>query len=441
MIRPLAQENIQQYNRISVWVKLEAPGFYSAFAGLTLYNEGAHIMPVPGRFEGQHYVTVYPQQWMQLIWEIPDLYRDKVTGISVSLMLGGSPAGASDSLKLQIRDLRLETVDAEKTRGFDLRKGTIAYSHTGYTKGSMKQALVQNVISKDFQLLDGKGSIVFNGKGKELENGFVLLDFSSFEKPGQYRIRQGNKLSGNFPIGSDAYLSTAWKTLNFFFAERCGYDQAGIHQECHKDVFCVHPDGRKIPVNGGWHDAADLTQGLGNTARGVNALLELAASVQKRDPVLYNRTLEEARWGLNWMLNTRFGDGYRQGGLIIGIWTDNQIGTKDDMESKATRSSLENLHSALTTARAVPFFQEKDPVFANWCREAAIADFKYGVVALSDVVTEKNEVEVYALAAWAAARLYQLTHDKTYLEKAATYADVIMECQELKKHVMNGLFH
>ncbi|MBA4057945.1 MAG: hypothetical protein C0490_24730, partial [Marivirga sp.] len=56
MIRPLKNEDLRRYNRISVWVKLDAPGFYSAFVGVTLYNEGKNIMPAPGRFEGQHFV-------------------------------------------------------------------------------------------------------------------------------------------------------------------------------------------------------------------------------------------------------------------------------------------------------------------------------------------------------------------------------------------------
>src|SRR5258706_8230274 len=81
MIRPLEHEDLRKYNRVAVWVKLDAPGFYSAFVGVTLYNEGKNIMPTPGRFEGQHFLTVYPNQWQQVTWEIPDLYRDNVTGI------------------------------------------------------------------------------------------------------------------------------------------------------------------------------------------------------------------------------------------------------------------------------------------------------------------------------------------------------------------------
>ena len=33
---------------------------------------------------------------------------------------------------------------------------------------------------------------------------------------------------------------------------------------------------------------------------------------------------------------------YRDGGLYIGIWTDSIVGTKDDMEMKATNNLFEN---------------------------------------------------------------------------------------------------
>jgi len=221
--------------------------------------------------------------------------------------------------------------------------------------------------------------------------------------------------------------------LNFFFAERCGFDQPGIHQACHKDVSCIHPDGRRIPVNGGWHDAADLTQGIGNTARAGIAMLKLAASVKDKQPDLYKRLLEEVRWGVNWSLSTRFGDGYRNGGLIIGIWTDNIIGTKDDMESKASNNPSDNFIASILTSTAVPFYKSEDPVFARWCSNAAIEDFRFAVEMMGQVINEKNETELHALASVAAVGLYELTGDKMYIDKAATFAKVVIEAQQIER--------
>ena len=433
MIRPLDGVNLEGYNRINVWVKLDAPGFYSAFVGVTLYNQGMNITPTPGRFEGQHFITVYPGQWQQIIWEIPDLYRDKVTGISVNIMLSGSPEGATDRFKLYIDKLSIDEVLPETSRGFDLRKNSIAYCHSGYITGARKQALVQNFQDKHFQIVNEKGQVAFEGEGKKLENGFILLDFSPLDLSGLYNLKIGGIVSGQFPIGENAYLSTAWRTLNFFYAERCGFDQPGIHQVCHKDIFCVHPDGRRIAVNGGWHDAADLTQGVGNNARGIIAMLDLANSVKNRHSDLYTRLLEEVRWGLNWVLNTRFGDGYRDGGMIVGIWTDNMIGTKDDMESTATNDPFDNFISAIATAQAVPYFESADPVFSAWCRKAAIEDYTFATERMGQVLNQKNETELYSTAAIAAMQLYQLTGEKEYLDNAVRHANVIMDCQQLQR--------
>ncbi len=446
VIRPLNGEDLSGFNRFSVWVYADTPGLYSVFVGCILYNGGKHIMPTPGRFEGQHFVTVYPNKWQQILWEIPDLYRDSVTGFSVNVMLGGSPKGASDRMKLYIDDMRIEQVEAENNKGFNLRRDAIAYSHSGYRLGATKQALVQNVADPRFQLFDEKNKTVYSGVGTKMDSGFVQLDFTHYNTPGYYALKIDNRVTKPFPIGNEAWLATAWHTLNFFYAERCGYDQPGIHQACHQDVFCVHPDGRRIPVNGGWHDAADLTQGVGNTARGGMAMLELAKAVQSKDKKLYDRLLEEARWGLNWTLQTRFGDGYRDGGLIIGIWTDNIIGTKDDMETKATNNPFDNLIASSYCAMAVPFYQANDPVFAGWCRNSAIEDFKFANELLGQFVTNRNEVELYSQAMVTAMHLSRLTKDSWYLDLAARYARIVMDCQQKERRTdwsipLHGFFY
>ena len=445
MIRPIKGENLKDYNRFSVWVYADAPGFYSFFVGCTLYNEGKHIMPTPGRFEGQHFVNVYPNKWQHIIWEIPDLYRDSVTGFSVSIMLTGSPQGAADNMKLYIDDMRIEHVEAENTRGFKLRSNAIAYSHSGYKAGALKQALVQNVKSTLFQLINADNKIVFTGNGKKMGNGFIQLDFSNFNTPGNYTLKIGNITTKTFPIGNDAYLATAWHTLNYFFAERCGYDQPGIHQLCHQDAVTVHPDGREISVSGGWHDAADVTQGVDNTARGGIAMLELANSVKNKNKALYKRLLEEARWGLEWTMRTRFGDGYRDGGLIMGIWSDNIIGTKDDMRGKATNRPADNFIAASYCAMAVPFYKE-DAVFAHWCRRSAIEDFRFATQRLDSFVTDHNEVDLNALALVSAMNLYRLTKESSYLDSAIKYAHVVMDCQQIERRIdwsmpLHGFFY
>jgi hypothetical protein len=447
MIRPLNREDLKDYNRLSIWIYVDAPGFYTVFTGVTLYNEVKKIMPVPGRFEGQHLENVYPGKWQKVVWEIPDLYRDFVTGIGVSVMMPGSPLGASDSMRLYIDDMRIEKVEVENSRGFDLRRNAIAYSHIGYQTDARKQAVVQHTKSNAFKLQNEKGKVVFEGKGQPQGNVFTVLDFSSIKTPGFFSLSIDGIHSKPFAIGDNAYIATAWRTLNFFYAQRCGYEQPGIHQECHLDVFCFHPDGRSLSVAGGWHDAADLTQGVGNTSEAEIALLELAGAVKDKDPVLYDRLLEEARWGLNWTMRTRFGDGYRHGGLVKGIWTQNIRGDKDDMQSVARKEPFDNFIAASYCAEAVPYFEPVDAVFARWCRNSAIENFKFADEAMSEKLGGKTpETDISALAMVTAIHLYRITGEQSYIDKAAYYANIVMGCQQLERRTdwaipLRGFFY
>ena len=348
-------------------------------------------------------------------------------------------------MKLYVDDMRIEKVKAENSRGFDLREAAIAFSHNGYRIGARKEALAQNPSTTSFKVVDDvTGKVAFKGQGTELDNGFVLMDFSSLEKQGRYTLEIDGIKTKPFFIGDAAYLATAWKLINFFYAERCGFDQPGIHQPCHEDVFIYHPDGRSLSIAGGWHDAGDLTQGVGNNCEAGVAMFELADQVKDKDPRLYARILEEARWGLNWVLKTRFGDGYRADGLIIGIWTLNIRGDKDDMSSKAGRSVVGNLRAAEYEAMAVKHFESIDPVFALRCREAAIADFDFAIADMNSdglgaysfasahqygISTETN-----AMAVTSAMRLYEMTGDEKYIEIAAQKARIVMAGQEMGDH-------
>ncbi|MDR0582200.1 MAG: glycoside hydrolase family 9 protein [Prevotellaceae bacterium] len=434
VLLPLNREDLRDFNRFSTWVYVDAPGVYLAFGGFALHNDGEKIMPAPGRFEGQHFETFTPGKWQHVIWEIPDLYRDGVTGFSFCLLLAGEPAGAANQMKMYVDDMRIEKVDAENSRGFNLRKNAIAYSHSGYKAGAKKQALVQNVQADFFRIYDyTNGTVAFEGKARPVKDGFVVMDFTPLELPGQYTIHIGNLASKPFAIGDNAYLSTAWRTLNFFYAERCGYDVPGIHQECHQDVLCIHPDGRTLSVAGGWHDAGDMTQGIGNTAEAGIAMLELADAVKAKDTILYERLLEEARWGLNWTMRTRFGDGYRQGGLIIGIWTKNIRGDKDDMQSTARNIPSDNLIAAMYCAMAVSHFKTIDPVFARWCYNCAKEDFLFAVNKMEINGQPDNNVELSALATVTAMHLYRMTNETNYLEQAVKFAKTVMNGQQVER--------
>jgi len=174
-----------------------------------------------------------------------------------------------------------------------------------------------------------------------------------------------------------------WKVLNFYLSQRCGYEVKGKHRACHHDMLLKH--GMKdlsIVCDGGWHDAADLAQGMANTADGTAALFLLADSLKNRRDRLYNRVLEEAEWGLDYVIKTRFGDGWRAVYSSSSIWTDGIIGNGDDIVSDAAESPYINLVSAFAESCGAYTLRKSDPILADHALKLAGEDFMFAMAQL-----------------------------------------------------------
>ena len=85
----------------------------------------------------------------------------------------------------------------------------------------------------------------------------------------------------------------------------------------------------------------------------IDELFTLAGKLRARngDPALYARVLEEARWGLDWVLKTSFGDGFRDVGSINSRRTDCILGTDDDITVTARNNPMTNFESAAVSRR------------------------------------------------------------------------------------------
>lgn len=432
---PFKKEDLSEFNRISFWVYADAPGSSCNFLTIALHNAGPQIMPVPGRFEGYHSVMAQNGEWFRVVWEIPNVARNCITALTITAQAYGTSVPAEERIRIFFDDLRLETVEADVYKGFSLSENKIAYCHSGYRSDSVKQALICRE-SESFCLKNESGAEVYKGKPEKVRKGFWLLDFSDFCQEGWFTICVDEIETGRFPIGKEAWLSAAWKTLNFFFVERCGFDVPGVHTECHLDVLSVHPDGRKKCVAGGWHDAGDLTQDSKNTAESALAMLELSCAAAEGEPWLSRRALEEARWGLDWMMRARWGDGYTHCGRIIGIWTKNIIGDCDDMETMAENRPHNNLITARVFARAAEIFGKEDPMYGKLCEKCAREDYFFGVDAMYEkppkAFSTMNSCQLNSAAALAAAELYRVFREPDYLEDAARFARIVMNCQQKK---------
>lgn len=436
---PFAGEDLSEYNRISIWIYVDAPGSSCSFMTLALHNAGPKVMPVPGRFEGSHSIMGPGGKWFRTVWEIPNVARNNVTAITVTAQAYGTSVPCAERVRIYFDCLSLEKVKEDHWKGFRLPEENIAYCHSGYRLDGMKQALICSP-SERFELIDSSKKVVYEGRTKEGKKGFWLLDFSDFKQEGWFRIHVGRIQSEWFPIGREAYLSAAWKSLNFFFSQRCGFDVPGVHTECHLDVMSQHPDGRKRCVAGGWHDAGDLTQDSKNTAESALAMMELGVSAMKGQPWLGRRALEEARWGIDWLLRARWGDGYTHCGRIIGFWTQNTQGDCDDLITMAENRPHNNLMTAGVFARAAEIFGKEDRRFGRLCEKCAREDYRFGVDAMHELPAKSfstmNQCQLNAQAAHSAAELYRIFGEETYLEDAVGFARIVMNCQQ--KEVPEG---
>ena len=267
--RNFPSEDWRQYNRISVWVYPDIDGAPAISLNLTLHNEGAHLLPDDQNEGRDDSIPIRNHQWNHIVWEIPSLDRDKVTGLSFGYSLPRMFPKPGDQTIFYLDQLELQKVVPDYVEGWDVAPGKIAFSHAGYAPGTTKTALASRLSANRFSLVDeAMGKVIYNGsvETRKTDLGtFQVLDFSLVQRPGTYFLRAGDATTRPFRIGTDVWRDSIWKVINFIYSERCGTVIPGIHGVCHQDDYTVHGDQR-IVVNGGYHDAGDLSA-TGNTRR------------------------------------------------------------------------------------------------------------------------------------------------------------------------------
>ena len=379
-MRVFDREDWTEWSRLSVWIRPHVPGMKSIVLRVQLYNDGEHKVPDIHMREGAHNVSLENDRWNHVTVEIPHLHRDCVTGVAIEYDMCGHEPDAADTLVFEAARLELQRVDCDVQEGWVPGPDRIAFSGSGYQTGQHKSAIAAGLSDSHFRVVDAAtGDVVLerpiqpvSGPGEEP---LQLLEFTDITREGRYRLAVGDRLTEPFDIGEDVWEASVWKVLNFFLSQRCGFEVPGKHRACHADLLLRHGD-KAIVANGGWHDAADLAQGMCNTADGTTALLLLAEALAHRRPRLCRRVLEEAKWGLDYTLKVRFGDGFRSSYSSSSIWTDGIIGTADDIVSEPTDDPYTNYVSANAEAIGARVFAGSDPVYARHCLRIALDDFR-----------------------------------------------------------------
>ncbi len=439
--RTVNGDDWSHWNRVSAWIYADLPGFRVVSMIMTFHNEGKERVPDSYNKMGVNYVILKNHEWNHVVWEIANLTRDKVTGLDFSYRMQGREPGATDLATLYIDKLELQNVNADHYEGWNVAPGQISFSHSGYQTGSPKSAIASDLKAGEFELVNSATQRpVLTKKVAQVDSAighFQVLDFSEFRDPGTYVLRAGGRTTRPFKIGNDVWKSSLWKAINFFYVERCGFAIPGVHDACHRDWLLKHGD-KQLVVNGGWHDAGDLSQSLSNTAEAAYSMFSLAERMQARkdDPELLNRLLEEATWGLDWLLKVTFHDGFRPGFSQMDRWTDGIIGNLDDVSAQASNNPASNLAAAAAEAIAARVLKPSDPVLAGYSLKQAEEDWGFAMASLAGGM-RGSATETAGHAVIAGLELWQATGNRKYADQSRELAKLITDSQQ--KSFLPGL--
>ncbi len=303
---------------------------------------------------------------------------------------------------------------------------------------------------------------------------YYTIDFSDFREKGTYYFElQGEEIiSRTFPIGS--YPHWQEDVVGFIRTQRCGfnpYTKKFCHQKDGLSFYGIRPDSTRIDATGGWHDAADqlkyLITGSNTTARMLMAYQMNPSSFKDE----FNTRglagandlpdiLDEAKWGLDWILKLhpspnelyhQVADDRDHLGFKLPHednadygWGPNSFrpvylatGKPQGLSKyKSQATGIANLagRSAATLALGFEVFSSFQgyEVFAETCLRAAKELYEmgqkqegyqqgnsYGAPYRYEENTWADDME------WAAAKLYKITREESYLKDAREYAKII----------------
>jgi endoglucanase len=230
----------------------------------------------------------------------------------------------------------------------------IRINQLGYPGTGVKVAVLGSKVAQvfdNFELIDANTNHpVFKGNAGSSFGKYgpftntYRLDFSAYGKNGKYFLKAGNITSPTFTIDDNVYDGAADFCLRYMRQQRSGFNPF-LKDSCHTHdgytLYAPVPDSTHIDVVGGWHDASDYLQYSTTTA---NATYHLLAAYRDFPAVFKDKkeangldgknnipdVLDEAKWGLNWLLKMYPKDD----------WLFNQLG--DDRDHRGMRIPKED---------------------------------------------------------------------------------------------------
>lgn len=439
-------EDWQEFNRLSFDVWVDCQGLPNPHLIVGLKNDGVVKVPDVYNREGYHVVNLNDQKSQRVFLDFPDLPRDAITELSFSTLINGQDKATGETLYYEISAIKVEKVaDLSPSKGWLPKENEIIYGHQGYQTTHQKTAWLIGHTATVFSLhVAETDESVFSSDIHLVESSigsYQVLDFSKFEEVGTYYLQVGDTKTASFKIDSawNLWVDSIWTSLNFIFCQRCGCLVPDRHTSCHEDITATH-QGQQISFNGGWHDAGDLSQQLVQTAEVALSLFEMAAKVKDQDHGLYLRLLEEAEWGYDFILKTRFGDGYRATSAGLTRWTNGKIGDMDDVVARVHNTAYENFLLAGIEAKIAGYLEE-DNRLKKHAVSIALADFQFALDSFKEQGYQTTPIfwehtystsksTYLATMVWASSAIYQLTHEEIYETLSTQWMTEMLACQE-----------
>jgi endoglucanase len=212
-------------------------------------------------------------------------------------------------------------------------------------------------------------------------------DFSALTTPGRYRIvADSGESSFPFEIGPGVFDAPVRALQRWFYYQRAFTAIDGVHAE----GPWVHPsDADKAPpgVRMGWHDAGDLSIYSTSLNTALFWLLETFSDFRPTAddtniPESGNGVpdlLDEARWGLEWLLSVQDGSGGFRDTTCedhygsYGTNTPNNVPPYKNSEA----GTLPTARAAGNLAYASTLYRAYDQSFADRCLQAALNGYRY----------------------------------------------------------------
>jgi endoglucanase len=348
----------------------------------------------------------------------------------------------------------------------------------GYLPGFQKLASVlsDSATALKWELVDAAGKSVAQGETKPYGadtfsgDSVHILDFSSVHTPGKdYVLKVGDGQSDPFDITKDLYSQLKYDALNFFYQMRSGIElkmpfarqeqwarPAGHLPEkvtCAPEALLTKggwPAGSgcsyTLDVTGGWYDAGDHGKYVVNggisvwtmlnqyeRAKALGGNLQAVGDKKLNIPESGNGVpdiLDEARWGLEFLLNMQASEGDKAGMVHHKMhderWTALGLAPHEDTEKRYLRpvTTAATLNVAATAAQCARIWKGLDAKFATRCLTAAEKAWAaankfpdlYAPNDSQDGGGPYNDSDLKDEFYWAAAELFISTGKKEYYD-------------------------